>query len=165
MNHVTIIPSCTAAQWEKIIRDASHTSTPLFKKPKQIDLFTNVNQIYGFPPPPPLGPIVTSHFINLYLKMVFQYLESTLHTLVVATSDKPRTSFQVVRNNICKNGMHTIISEQVDSTVLWTVEHPIPLWRKTDTEEMRSSSVHPTPPHRGAHRHRNAQYIKLMKSI
>ena len=24
-----------------------------------------------------------SHFINLYLTMVFQYLESTLHTLVV----------------------------------------------------------------------------------
>ena len=30
----------------------------------------------------------TSHFINLCLKMVFQYLESTLYTLVVATSDK-----------------------------------------------------------------------------
>ena len=27
--------------------------------------------------------------------MVFQYLESTLHTLVVATSDKPQTIFQV----------------------------------------------------------------------
>ena len=34
--------------------------------------------------------------------MIFQYLESTLHTLVVAMSDKPRTSFQVVRNNLCK---------------------------------------------------------------
>ena len=34
--------------------------------------------------------------------MVFQYLESTLHTLVVAKSDKHRTSFQFVRNNLCK---------------------------------------------------------------
>ena len=50
-----------------------------------IDLFTNVSQIYGFlPPREPL----TSHFINLYLTMVFQYLESTLHILVVAMSDK-----------------------------------------------------------------------------
>ena len=63
----------------------------------QIDLFTNVGQIYGcfFP-----LDLVTNHFINLHLTMVFQYLESTLHTLVVATSDKPRTSFQVVRNNL-----------------------------------------------------------------
>ena len=63
-----------------------------------IDLFTNVSQIYGcfFP-----RDLVTSHFINLYLTMVFQYLESTLHTLVVATLDKPWTSFQVVRNNLC----------------------------------------------------------------
>ena len=29
--------------------------------------------------------------------MVFQYLDSILHTLVVATLDKPRSSFQVVR--------------------------------------------------------------------
>ena len=52
-----------------------------------IDLFTNVSQIYGcfFP-----RDLVMSHFINLYLTMVFQYLESTLHTLglLVATSDK-----------------------------------------------------------------------------
>ena len=63
-----------------------------------IDLFTNVSQIYGcfFP-----RGLVTSHFINLYLTMVFQYLESTLHTLVVATWDKPLTSFHVVRNNLC----------------------------------------------------------------
>ena len=48
------------------------------------DLFTNVSQIYGcfFP-----RDLVTSHFINLYLTiMVFQYLESTVHTLVVATN-------------------------------------------------------------------------------
>ena len=32
---------------------------------------------------------------------IFQYLESTLHTLVFATLDKPQTSFQVVGNNIC----------------------------------------------------------------
>ena len=40
-----------------------------------IDLFTNVSQIYGcfFP-----RDLVTSHFINLYLTMVFQYLETTL---------------------------------------------------------------------------------------
>ena len=44
---------------------------------------------------------VTSHFINLYLTMVFQYLESTLHTLIVATWDKPQTIFQVVRNKLC----------------------------------------------------------------
>ena len=45
--------------------------------------------------------LAMSHFINLNLTMVFQYLESTLHTLVVAKSDKPQTSFQVVRNNLC----------------------------------------------------------------
>ena len=72
-----------------------------------IDLFssmTNVSQIYGcfFPP-----DLVTSHFINLYL-------ESTLHTLVVATSDKHGTFFQVVRNNLCNDGigLHKI-SERV----------------------------------------------------
>ena len=48
--------------------------------------------------------------------MVFQYLESTLHTLVVATSDKPRTSLQAVRNNLCHNGMHKL-SEQVYCSV------------------------------------------------
>ena len=64
----------------------------------EIDLFTNVSQIYGcfFP-----RDLVMSHFINLYLTMVFQYLESFLYTLVVATLDKPQTSFQVVRNNLC----------------------------------------------------------------
>ena len=74
-----------------------------------LDRFTNVSQIYGcfFPRDP-----VTSHIIELYLTMMFQYLESTLYTLVVAMSDKPRTSFQVVRNNLCENGMHKI-SEQV----------------------------------------------------
>ena len=46
--------------------------------------------------------LVTSHFINLYRTIVFQYLESTLHTLIVATSDRPRTSLHVVRNNLVK---------------------------------------------------------------
>ena len=57
----------------------------------EIDLFTNVSQIYGcfFP-----RDLVTSHFINLYLTMVFQYLESTLHDIsccnvaVAQTTDK-----------------------------------------------------------------------------
>ena len=47
--------------------------------------------------------LVTRHFINLYLTIVFQYWESTLHTCIVAMSDKPWTSFQVVRNNLCSN--------------------------------------------------------------
>ena len=47
--------------------------------------------------------------------MTFQYLESTLHTLVVAMSDKPRTSFQFVRNNLCWNGMH-----KISEPVWWT---------------------------------------------
>ena len=41
-----------------------------------------------------------SHFIHLLLSMWFLFLVSTLHTLVVATSDKPRTSFVVVKNNL-----------------------------------------------------------------
>ena len=51
-----------------------------------IDLFTiNVSQIYGYFFP---RDLVTSHFINLYLTIVFQYVESTLHTFIVAMSDK-----------------------------------------------------------------------------
>ena len=50
--------------------------------------------------------------------MVFQYLESTLHTSVVATSDKPRTSFQVVRNNLCYYGTHKI-REPVCCGLIW----------------------------------------------
>ena len=55
-----------------------------------IELFTTVSLIYGcfFP-----RDLVTSHFINLHLTMVFQYLKSTLHALVIAMSDKPRTSY------------------------------------------------------------------------
>ena len=44
---------------------------------KTIDLFTNVSQINGCFS---LGTMVTNNFINLYLTMVFQYFESTLHT-------------------------------------------------------------------------------------
>ena len=70
-----------------------------------IDLFTNVSPIYGcfF-----LLDLVAIHFTNLYLIMEFQYLESTLHSLVIATSDIPRTSCQVVRNNLFLNGMHNM---------------------------------------------------------
>ena len=46
--------------------------------------------------------------------MLFQYLKSILHTSVVATSDKPQTSFHVIRNYFCWNGMHKI-SEPVYS--------------------------------------------------
>ena len=46
-----------------------------------------------------LSPVI-SHFIHLLLSMWFLLLVSTLHTLVVATSDKPRTSFAVVKNNL-----------------------------------------------------------------
>ena len=74
-----------------VISDLLYNEIPLYF---EIDLFTNVHQIYGcfFP-----RDLVTSHFINLYLTMVLQYLESTLHTLIVAMSDKPWTRFQVVR--------------------------------------------------------------------
>ena len=46
-----------------------------------------------------LSPVI-SHFIHLLLSMWFLLLVSTLHTLLVATSDKPRTSFAVVKNNL-----------------------------------------------------------------
>ena len=42
---------------------------------------------------------VRSHFINLYLTMAFQ---STLHILVVAMSDKPRTRFQLSETTFVK---------------------------------------------------------------
>ena len=47
-----------------------------------------------------LSPVI-SHFIHLLLSMSFLLLVSTLHTLVVATSDKPRTSFAVVKTTFC----------------------------------------------------------------
>ena len=40
--------------------------------------------------------------------MLFQYLKFILHISVVATSDKPQTSFHVIRNYFCLNGMHKI---------------------------------------------------------
>ena len=39
--------------------------------------------------------LVTSHFINLYLTMVVQYLESTLHTLDFATWTNLRQAFRL----------------------------------------------------------------------
>ena len=42
-----------------------------------------------------LRPVI-SHFIQMLLSMWFLLLVSTLHTLLVATSYKPRTSFAVV---------------------------------------------------------------------
>ena len=51
-----------------------------------------------------LGELVMSHFINLYITMVFQYmyLESNLHTLVVATLDK----LSGCQEQPLLNGMH-----------------------------------------------------------
>ena len=71
---------------------------PATHKRNSIDPFTKLksNLWMYFP-----QDLVTSNVINLYLTMVYQYLESPLHTLVVAMSDKPQTSFQVVRNNLC----------------------------------------------------------------
>ena len=104
--HYTISPSLPSRQRDAIIRGVrpvgqfsrNGVGRGLFRGSYglyvSIDLFTSVSQIYGcfFP-----RDLVTSHFINLYLTMAFQYLESTLHTFVASTSDKPRTSFQVVR--------------------------------------------------------------------
>ena len=59
--------------------------------------------------------------------MVFQYLESTLHTLVVAISDKPQTSLQVVRNSLCENGIH-----EISESVYWFMYYPSKIiWRST----------------------------------
>ena len=90
--------------WMKRMNKAkSHAVRPHFfcsshPNMQQTCLLMFNSQIYGYFFP---WDLVTSHFIYLYLAMVLQYLESTLHTLVAATSDKPRTSFQVVRNNLC----------------------------------------------------------------
>ena len=92
--------NCIESKWSPI----AHLDKLHLAQSSAIDLFTiNVSQIYGcfFP-----WDLVKSHFINLYLTMVYKYLESTLYTLVVATSDKliriwARTSFQVVGNNLC----------------------------------------------------------------
>ena len=70
------------------------------KVPKKVPICTcslRLGQIYGrfFP-----GDLVTSHFINLAvpnngISVPGKGMESTLQTLVVATLDKPGTSFQV----------------------------------------------------------------------
>ena len=51
--------------------------------------------------------------------MVFQYLESTLHTLVVATSDKPWARFQVVRNNLCCFWFVGVVSQAPQDETLY----------------------------------------------
>ena len=58
---------------------------------------------------------MTSCSINLLFINEPQCLESSLHTLLVAMSGKPRESFQVVKNNLCLKGMHiyTYITEPV----------------------------------------------------
>ena len=68
------------------------------KKPTDLDLSTNFSKIYGcfFP-----RVLVTSNFINLLvpnITMVFQYVESTLHTSFEAASDHGPTT----------NGLSTI---------------------------------------------------------
>ena len=44
---------------------------------------------------------MTSYSINLFSINELQFLESSLHILLVAMSGKPRASFQVVTNNLC----------------------------------------------------------------
>ena len=51
---------------------------------------------------------MTSYSINLLFINEPQCLESSLHTLLVAMSNKPPASFQVVKNNLCLKGVHKI---------------------------------------------------------
>ena len=51
------------------------------------------------------GDLVTSHVINLYLTIVLKYLESTLHTVLFAMSDK---LFRFSGTTFVKNGMNNI---------------------------------------------------------
>ena len=51
--------------------------------------------------------LVTSPFINLYIPNNGISIHGIHIALVVTMSDKPQTSFQVVRNNLFSNGMHT----------------------------------------------------------
>ena len=53
--------------------------------------------------------LVTSYSINLLFINEHQILESSLHTLLAVMSGKPPASFQVVKNNLCLKGMHTIL--------------------------------------------------------
>ena len=57
----------------------------------------------------PLGP-GNSHFINLYLTMVFQYLEFTLHTLVIA---KSRWSGTTLVKMVCIKLVNPSIQEDI----------------------------------------------------
>ena len=55
---------------------------------------------------------MTSYFINLLFINEPQCLESSLHTLLVATSGKPPASFQVVKKNLCLKGMQVVVMSQ-----------------------------------------------------
>ena len=92
-----------------------------------INQFTNHIQIYGFFF---LGGLVTSYSISLFIMNTFQYLESNLHTLVVAILGKPRESSQVVNNKNCLNILIQLVkrtSEKVSyhcharGKMLWVV--------------------------------------------
>ena len=72
-----------------------------------------------------------SHFIHLLLSMWFLLLVSTLHTLVVATSDKPQTSFAVVKNNL-------LLTEYA---WIW-IHYESPLMYNTSLEEIKSCVRH-----------------------
>ena len=75
-----------------------------------------------------LSPVI-SHFIHLNLSMWFLLLVSTLHTLVVATLDKSRTSFAVVKNSL-------LLTEYA-----WNLN------------TLRKSLIHTPPPHTHTHTH------------
>ena len=64
-----------------------------------------------------------SHFIHLLLSMWFLLLVSTLHTLVVATSDKPRTSFAVVKNNLLLTEYTYMKFEYITKVPYWENMH------------------------------------------
>ena len=74
--------------------------------------------------------LVSSYFISIFIMNTFQYLESNLHTLVVAILGKPRESSQVVNNKNCLNILIQLVkrtSEKVSyhcharGKMLWVV--------------------------------------------
>ena len=72
-----------------------------------------------------LSPVI-SHFIHLLLSMWDLLLVSTFHTLVVATLDKPRTSFAVVKNNLLLTeyawNLNTLRKSPIVFSNLWIVD-------------------------------------------
>ena len=83
-----------------------------------------------------LSPVI-SHFIQLLLSMWFLFLVSTLHTLVVATSDKPRTSFAVVKNNLLLteyawnlNTLRKSPIELIICFIIWCMKSLLPFYDK-----------------------------------